>query len=292
VSSVYLQHFGLAEAPFGLTPDTGFVYARTAHQQALATLWLALAEGEGYVQVRGEVGTGKTLLCRALLERLGGAGRRCAYLPNPALTPRQLLLALCRELDIEADERASAGALQARLQHALIAAAGAGEAAVVCIDDAQAMPAATLEALRLLSNLESGKRKLLQVVFFAQPEFDALLREPQLRSLDSRIGHTVELPPLTRAEVARYLDHRLLVAGWKGAPVFGAFARWLWHRASAGVPRRLNVMAHKGLLLAYGGGRHRVGWREAWWAWRDSRRPTAGAGLGAVRSWGWTGAAR
>jgi MSHA biogenesis protein MshM len=277
--TVYLQHYGLAEAPFGLTPDTGFVFARAAHQQALATLWLALIEGEGYVQVRGEVGTGKTLLCRALLERLDAAGRRCAYLPNPALTPRQLLLALCREFDIDADDRASAGALQARLQQALLH--GAGGAAVVCIDDAQAMPAPTLEALRLLSNLETARRKLLQVVFFAQPEFDALLRAPLLRSLASRIGHAVELPPLTRAEAARYLDHRLLVAGWKGAPVFGGFARWLWHRASAGVPRRLNVMAHKGLLLAYGAGRHRVGWREAWWAWRDSRR----AQLGPARTW-------
>ncbi len=282
--SVYLPHFGLTEAPFGLTPDTGFVYARAAHQQALATLWLALADGEGYVQVRGEVGTGKTLLCRALLERLSAAGRRCAYLPNPALTPRQLLLALCRELELDADERASAGALQARLERALIAGAGDGSATVVCIDDAQAMPAPTLEALRLLSNLETARRKLLQVVFFAQPEFDALLREPLLRSLDSRIGHAVELPPLTRAEAARYLDHRLLVAGWKGGPVFGTFARWLWHRASAGVPRRLNVMAHKGLLLAYGAGRHRVGWREAWWAWRDSRRAQPGPARTA-RAW-------
>jgi MSHA biogenesis protein MshM len=285
--SVYLQHFGLAEPPFGLTPDTGFLFARSAHSQALATLQLALADGDGFVLVCGEVGTGKTLLCRALLDALQSTERACAYLPNPMVTPRQLLRALCLELALPAEERASAGELQTRLERALLARAESGQAVVLCIDDAQAMPCETLETLRLLSNLESAKRKLLQVVLFGQPELQSLLAMPALRSLASRIGHAVHLAPLTAEETRRYLQHRLIVAGWRGAPVFSRGAMALWHWAASGVPRRLNVMAHKALMLAYGAGRHQVGWRDAWLAWRDSRLPAPGLRTGATPQGAW-----
>jgi MSHA biogenesis protein MshM len=280
---LYLQHFGLHEAPFGLTPDTGFLYAHPGHREALATLSIALAEGDGFVKITGEVGTGKTLLCRALLQQMvhmsaDGAASACAYMPNPVLTPRQALRALCQEMGLPTTDRLSAGELQDRLRDALVARAQAGERALLlCIDDAQAMPLATLEALRLLSNLESGKHKLMQVVLFGQPELDALLAQPACRSLASRIGFTSRLGGLARTDFARYLQHRMVVAGWKGEPVFSPLAcAWL-HWGSRGVPRRANVMAHKSLMLAYGQGRHRVGLREALAAWRDSRLPTAAA---------------
>jgi MSHA biogenesis protein MshM len=287
--SLYLPHFGLHEAPFGLTPDTGFLYAHPGHREALATLSIALAEGDGFVKITGEVGTGKTLLCRALLQGITGpvaasdsgpanGPGACAYLPNPVLTPRQALRALCQEMGLPTPERLSAGELQERLHAALIARAQVGQRPLLlCIDDAQAMPLATLEALRLLSNLESGKHKLMQVVLFGQPELDALLAQPACRSLASRIGFASRLSGLARTDFERYLQHRMVVAGWKGEPVFSPLACTLLHWGSRGIPRRANVMAHKALMLAYGQGRHRVGLREAWAAWRDSRLPAAAA---------------
>jgi MSHA biogenesis protein MshM len=271
--NLYLDHFGLREPPFEITPDTSFIYKGSAHQEALSMLRMALRGGEGFVKVTGEVGTGKTLMCRTLLAQLAEQPEQVltAYLPNPKLTPCEMLRALARELRLRCDRRLHEADLHGVLETGLLSLAAKGQSVVLCIDEAQAMPAETLETLRLLSNLETEKRKLLQIVLFAQPELDLLLAQPCHRSLASRIGFSARLKPLAATEVSHYLRHRLAVAGWRGTDVFTPASRWALWWAGGGRPRNTNVLAHKCLLLAYGGGGHRVHLRHAWLAWRDSQ---------------------
>lgn len=266
---MYLQHFGLAELPFGLTPDTAFVFSTRAHQEALNTLLVAAASGEGFIKIVGEVGTGKTLLCRRFLATLPADTVSC-YLPNPQHTPRTLLLALAEELGASLPASADEFTLLKKINDTLLHLAAEGRRVVVCIDEAQALPRASLETLRLLSNLETEKRKLLQVVLFGQPELDDCLARPDLRQLRQRIAFHDRLGTLGRHELALYLDHRLRVAGHRGAPVFsrGAVAALL--RASGGTPRLVNILAHKALLAVYGAGGVTVERRHVRAAVRDT----------------------
>lgn len=261
---MYLSHFGLHSAPFAITPDTSFAVATRAQQDALATLLLAIEDGAGFIKVTGEVGTGKTLTCRRFLATLAQHGDRyeTAYIPNPCLTPRTLLLAVARELRLDVHERTSEQSLLAALNHALLDAATAGRSVVVCLDEAQAMSFEALEALRLLSNLETEKRKLMQVVLFGQPELDAKLAQPNLRQLASRIAYQCRLAALTAQETENYVAHRLRIAGRHGdggTGLFGAPLVSQLHRVTRGVPRLINIVAHKALLAAYGEGAVRVG---------------------------------
>lgn len=254
---MYLEHFGLTELPFGITPDTSFIVGTHGHQEALNTLLVALGGGEGFVKIAGEVGTGKTLLCRRLLQSLP-EGTVSAYLPNPYLSPRTLLLALAEELRLPVDADVDDYHLLQGLNRALLDHAAAERAVVVCIDEAQAMPLETLETLRLLSNLETEKRKLLQIVLFGQPELDARLAEPSVRQLRQRIAFHYRLQGMARDEVGHYLAHRLRVAGYRGDAIFATGAVRALHRASRGTPRLINILAHKALLAAFGEGRHDV----------------------------------
>lgn len=269
---MYLKHFGLAELPFGITPDTSFTYLVQYHQEALNTLLLALADGEGFVKITGEVGTGKTLLCRRLLQTLDDSWVT-AYLPNPNFDANTLFLALAEELGIRDAAELDQYHLVRRINHTLLGHARAKKRVVVCIDEAQAMPLETLEALRLLSNLETEKRKLLQIVLFGQPELDEKLRRPEVRQLLQRIAFHYRLGSLKKSEIGNYVAHRLRVAGYLGEGLFSGSALRALHRASGGTPRLINILAHKSLMSVFGEGRQMVKVRHV----RAARNDTEGA---------------
>ena len=254
---MYLAHFGLHELPFGITPDTSFAYACAGHQEALNTLLVAVKNGEGFIKITGEVGTGKTLLCRKFLSTLDDS-YASAYIPNPYLEPRTLLLALAEELGVTLAREDDQHHLIKGLTQALLGFAGQGKSVVLCLDEAQAMPIESLEALRLLTNLETEKRKLLQVVLFGQPELDDKLAEDSVRQLRQRITFQYRLGELGGAELDYYLAHRLRVAGYRGNRLITKPAVRALHRASGGTPRLVNVLAHKSLLLAFGEGAQQV----------------------------------
>lgn len=254
---MYQEHFGLGEAPFAITPDPGFAFSTLAHQEALNTLLVALQCGEGFLKITGEVGTGKTLLCRKLLRTLG-EGWITAYLPNPCLDPGTLLLAVAEELGMTEVEDLDQYHLMRRINMGLLKLAREGKQVALLIDEAQAMPLPTLEVLRLVSNLETEKRKLLQIVLFGQPELDAHLADPSVRQIRQRITFHHRLGGLARSELENYLNHRLRVAGYRGEPLFSARAVRLLYKASTGTPRLVNILAHKALLAVYGEGKQMI----------------------------------
>jgi MSHA biogenesis protein MshM len=265
---MYLAHFGLREFPFGLTPDTGYFFAGAGVQAALNTLLVAIDSGEGLIKIVGEVGSGKTLLCRYLLNQLEAEGAATAYIPNPHLEPETLNRALLKELGGDA-RRGRGQGLTKSLEMRLLELAKANRRAVALIDEAQAMPLESLEALRLISNLETEKRKLLQIVLFGQPELDARLADPAVRQIRSRIAFHDRLAPLTAAETPAYLMHRTTQAG-ATRPLFDPVAARKLHRASGGIPRLLNILAHKALLLAFGEGTEQALPRHVRLAGRDT----------------------
>ncbi|HJW02223.1 MAG TPA: AAA family ATPase [Azospira sp.] len=275
---MYLAHFGLQELPFGITPDTSFAYATTAHQEALNTLLVAVQNGEGFIKITGEVGTGKTLLCRRLLQALGD-DYVTAYIPNPYLEPRTLLLALLEELGRNCPPDIDQYHLLKAINQALLEFAQQGRSVVLCLDEAQALPLETLEALRLLSNLETEKRKLLQLVLFGQPELDGKLADPSVRQLRQRISFHYRLTGLSPQEMDNYLVHRLRVAGYRGEPLFSRGALRALYRSTGGTPRLINILAHKALLALFGEGGHGVKSRHVRLAARDTE--------GARQHWWW-----
>ena len=258
---MYLQHFGLTEFPFKLTPDTSFYYATHSYQEALNTLLIAISSGEGFIKITGEVGTGKTLLCRKLLKSLGD-GFKTAFIPNPYLDPNALLMSLATELGLTLPQRLTHHELLEALTQRLMQLAREEKQVVVCLDEVQAMPIETLEALRLLTNLETEKNKLLQVVIFGQPELEDKLNQPSIRQLRQRITFEYRLGALQWDELSFYLNHRMHVAGYNGWRVFTPASLKLLHHHSAGIPRLVNILAHKALLAAYGRGLREVTVRE------------------------------
>lgn len=276
---MYLEHFGLRESPFGLTPDTSFFFACSSYQEALNTLLVAARSGEGFIKIVGEVGVGKTLLCRKFLAMLNqgehaattaigtqdeNAAERTsaqfvtAYLPNPYLEPRSLLLALADEFRIKIEKDVDQHQLLKGLTLALLDYARDGKRVLVCLDEAQAMPLESLEVLRLLTNLETEKRKLMQVVLFGQQELDERLKQHSVRQLRRRISFQYCLQGLRHDELERYLRHRLDVAGYAGGTLFNTRAVGILRRVSYGTPRLVNIIANKALLLAFGEGVQQV----------------------------------
>ena len=254
---MYRSHLGLHELPFTITPDTSFFFPDSSHQEALNTLLVAVRSGEGFIKVTGEVGTGKTLLCRKFLAALDHREFVSAYIPNPYLQPMTLLLAVADELGLTYAPDVNQHQLLKMMTRYLIDSYADRRRVVLCLDEAQAMPLDTLESLRLLTNLETERRKLLQVVLFGQPELNERLDHPSVRQLKQRITFTCKLTPFSQEEARLYLSHRLHVAGYHGGELFLPDSVKHIHRAAAGVPRLINVLAHKALLAAYGeGARH------------------------------------
>ena len=257
---MYLYHFGMRELPFTITPNTNFYCYLQTHEEALQVLLTSLKTGEGFIKVTGEVGTGKTLLCRKLLNELPDHFVT-AYLPNSYLSPDALRRAIAAELGVKLPQTAKAQdsyRVIDAIHQRLLAIQRAGQTVVVIIDEAQALPDESLEALRLFSNLETEQSKLVQLVMFGQPELDKRLAQPELRQLRQRIGFAYQLRSLNLEEAGRYVHHRLQIAGYQGAELFPYAVLKRLHRASRGIPRLLNILCHKCLILTYGRGLSQV----------------------------------
>jgi type II secretory pathway predicted ATPase ExeA len=276
-----MEHFGLSEPPFRITPHTDFFFEGADRGTTLEALIYAILHDEGIVKVSGEVGSGKTMLCRVLMERLP-AHVETIYLATPSLARDEILYAIGDELDLKLADRRMTVALR-ELQEQLIRLYAAGRRVVILIDEAHVMPDETLEQVRLLSNLESNRHKLLQIVLFGQPELDATLAKTSLRQLRDRITHGFRMRPLAEPEVAKYISFRMRAAGYRGPEVFSPRAVSLIARAASGLTRRINILADKSLLSAFTENSHAVADRQVRAAIADSefaavrkpRRPAA-----------------
>lgn len=298
---LYLDHFGLDEPPFRITPHTDFFFDGADRGATLDALLYAILHDEGIVKVSGEVGSGKTMLCRVLMERLP-EHVETVYLANPSLERDEILHAIADELKVQFSQTRVTVVLRELLGR-LIDFYSRGRRVVILIDEAHAMPEDTLEQVRLLSNLESNRHKLLQLVMFGQPELDAVLDKPSMRQLKDRITHSFRMRPLSETDVGRYVSFRMRAAGYRGPDVFSAKAVAMIAKAGRGLTRRVNILADKALLAAFTEGAHSVGAKQARAAIRDSdfgrllhdkqRRPlafaiaalSAGLMLGAAVHW-------
>jgi MSHA biogenesis protein MshM len=298
--ALYLEHFGLTEPPFRITPHTDFFFDGADRGATLEALIYAILHDEGIVKVSGEVGSGKTMLCRVLVERLP-PHVETIYLATPSLGRDEILHAIADDLDLKLPGERTAVALREMQEH-LIRLYAAGRRVVVLVDEAHVMPDETLEQVRLLSNLESNRHKLLQMVLFGQPELDATLAKPSLRQLRDRVTHSFRMRPLLAAEVANYVSFRMRAAGYRGPQVFAPRALALVARASAGLTRRINILCDKALLAAFTENTHAITDKHVRAAIADSEfaavsrlsRPAlyagaalaAGAVLGGLVAWG------
>ena len=278
---MYNEHFGLNEQPFGLTPDTHFFLNAQGYKEAFNMLQVALANGEGFIKVVGEVGTGKTMLCRKLLNTLDD-NYHTAYIPNPYLNPEELYRAIEGELKtapvLNAQDSVlpevqaylndvvdgvshpceSAHDYQKSINAKLIELVAQGKQVVLVVDEAQALSEEALEALRLISNLETEKTKLIHIVLFGQPELDVLLERKSIRQLKQRITFSFDLPALDKEGTRNYISHRAATAGYNGGALFTEKSLALIYKSTNGVPRLINILCHKALMVAYGKGSPQV----------------------------------
>ena len=255
--------------PFTLTPNTEFFCALEPHHEAMQVLTTAIDMGEGFIKVTGEVGTGKTLLCRKLLNQLE-PDYIVAYLPNSYLSPEELRWAIAVELGMDVDKALDQQALTQLINHYLLDLQEDNERVVLLIDEAQCLSWETLEALRLFTNLETESEKLIQVVLFGQPELDDKLANNKVRQMRQRISFSYKLRAMTAAEVIYYINHRLQVAGFNQPPLFSNNMGLKIARASRGIPRLVNILCHKVLLQAYGEGLNQITTRHIQLAIKDT----------------------
>lgn len=266
---MYYAHFGLNQAPFKITPNTEFFYSGGNRGPILEALMYAISHGEGIVKVTGEVGSGKTMLCNMMQTRMP-AHIESVYLANPSVSPEEILHAIAFDLQLPVDRAASRLEVMHALQDHLVKRHAEGHRVVVFVEESQSMPLATLEEMRLLSNLETRNDKLLQIVLFGQPELDDNLRQPAIRQLRERITHSFRLEPLESEEVREYLMFRLRAAGYRGPDVFSSLVVSQIARASEGLTRRINLIADKALLAAFSENTHNVRLKHIKAAVRDS----------------------
>ncbi|MDB5777649.1 MAG: Peptidoglycan-binding domain 1 protein [Polaromonas sp.] len=267
---MYAHHFGLSQDPFSIAPDPRYLFMSERHREALAHLLYGVAgpqgaaggTGGGFVLLTGDIGTGKTTICRCFMEQIP-AGCHVAYIFNPKLTVTELLQSVCEEFHITAAAASASGAPTVKdhidaLNAFLLKSHAAGQSSVLIIDEAQNLSADVLEQLRLLTNLETSERKLLQIVLIGQPELRALLARPEMEQLAQRVIARFHLDALTEAESVQYIEHRLAVAGFAGPLPFDRPALRRIHRLARGVPRRINLLCGRALLGAWANGLFRV----------------------------------
>jgi MSHA biogenesis protein MshM len=265
---MYLEHFGLTEPPFRITPVTVFFFSGANRGEILDALIYSIAEVEGIIKVSGEVGSGKTMLCRMLLEKLP-KHIEAIYLANPSLSREEMLYAIADGLGLNI-EGERVGIIMQNIQNKLEEKAREGKRIVVLVDEAHAMPPDTLEELRLLYNLQVGNAKLLQIVLFGQPELNVKLDQPNMRQLKDRIAHHFHMQPLSRNILENYLMFRMRAAGYHGPNIFSPGAIKLIAGASNGLMRRVNILADKSLLAAFVEDTHNIEARHVQAAMRDS----------------------
>lgn len=266
---MYYEHFGLQSPPFKITPDPHFFYTGGHRGLVLDALVYAILQGEGIVKVVGEVGSGKTMLCRMLEQRLP-SNVEIVYLANPSVSPDMILHAIAFELHLPVNSQSNRLEVMQILQKNLLEKYAANKQVVVFVEEAQSMPLATLEEIRLLSNLETAKHKLLQMVLFGQPELDENLAAVHIRQLKERITHSFYLSALNREEIKEYLHFRMYAVGYRGPAVFTAAAVKALTYFSAGLMRRINILADKALLAAFAENQHYVTKQHVRRAARDS----------------------
>jgi general secretion pathway protein A len=247
---MYDAFYGFQEPPFNITPDPRFLFFSERHREAFNHILFGIRERKGFIQLTGEVGAGKTTVCRAILEHLGSRVRTALIL-NPCLTSTQLLRAILIEYGLAPQPRTDRVTCLTLLNQFLLDQVAAGNDVVLLIDEAQDLDSELLEQVRLLSNLETDQRKLLQIVLIGQPELRDMLEERRLRQLRQRITVRYHLTPLSRLETEYYIQHRLHVAGGNGRPGFSRWAIRAVHRYSGGVPRLINAVCDKALLCGY-----------------------------------------
>ena len=252
------QYYGFSQLPFTLSPNTQFFVNLKTHNECFNTLVFALGTGEGFVKVTGDVGTGKTVLCRKLLNQLNDSDFLTAYLPNPAMPPEVLRRSLARELKLKEVDQLDPFQLIEHINERLIQIAQAGKKTVLVIDEAQSLPEDTLEEVRLLSNLETEQQKLIQIVLFGQPELDELLANKRFRQLRQRLAFTANLDSLSFQDTEQYVNQRLHMAGYNGEKLFAYPAMKALYKGTAGTPRLINIIAQKSLLAAFSQGHHNV----------------------------------
>lgn len=248
---IYLKHFGLDKAPFSLTADPHFYIDFIPHKEALEVITTALSFDESILKITGEVGTGKTLLCNKLQQELADQYHIC-NIDNAYLSAHELRCLLANKIGLDKSEFDESFLLTEKIKERLLVLFSEGKKVLVFVDEAQALPDATLEALRLFSNLEHEANKLLTVVLFAQPELDVRLSDPKLRQLRQRITFSYQLRALSEQEIEHYISERLKQAGYRGACLFNPDVCRKISQASRGLPRLINVLAHKVLILSYG----------------------------------------
>jgi len=258
---MYAEHFGLKREPFSIAPDPRYLFMSEHHREALAHLLYGVRGGGGFVLLTGEIGAGKTTVCRCFLEQVPKRSN-VAYIFNPKQTVIELMKSVCEEFHIPIDEMRARGATVKDfvdpLNTFLLQAHAAGQNNVLIIDEAQNLSTDVLEQLRLLTNLETNERKLLQIILIGQPELRDLLARPELEQLAQRVTARFHLEPLNENETAHYIKHRLSVAGMSGLIPFDREARKRIHELARGIPRRINLLCDRALLGAYATGRDRV----------------------------------
>ena len=266
---MYLEHFGLQRQPFKITPDTSMFYTGNKRGAALEALKYAILSGEGIIKVVGEVGAGKTMLCRMLEIELDEAVE-VVYIANPSLSPENILHVIAFELKLNITSDSSKLEVMQALQSYLLDKHAHNKQVVVFVEEAQSMPIETLEEIRLLSNLETNDNKLLQMVLFGQPELDDTLRQPSIRQLKERITQNFYLEPFPAADVYEYLNFRMRAVGYRGPDLFSQKTANNIERKSSGLTRRINILADKALLAAFSDGGHNIESRHISLAAKDS----------------------